>query len=107
MNSSRILVATLLLASFASAAPAPPSDDVPEMQPGVFDPGYRLAPLVEVEAYAKANKHLPNAPASEDFDRSDIDLARTNRALLQKLEELTLHVIRQEKRIQALEEKQK
>lgn len=107
MNSSSILASAFLLASLVVAAPAPAPDDTQEPRPGVFDPGYRLAPLVEVEAYAKANKHLPNAPAIEDLDEKEIDAAQTNRALLQKIEELTLHVIQLEKRIQAFEEKQK
>jgi hypothetical protein len=105
MKNSRILASTFLFASLAIAAPAPSPDDAPESRPGVFDPGYRLAPLVEVEAYAKANKHLPNAPTSDDFDDKGLDQAQTNRALLQKIEELTLHVIRLEKRIQTCEEK--
>jgi len=103
MKNPRILASTFLFASLAIAAPSP--DDAAEPRPGVFDPGYRVAPLVEVEAYAKANKHLPNAPTSDDFDDKGLDQAQTNRALLQKIEELTLHVIRLEKRIQTCEEK--
>lgn len=69
----------------------------------VFEPGYRLAPLQEVEAYVEANKHLPEVPAAAELEKAGIDVAQMNLLLLKKIEELTLHAIAQEKRIQALE----
>lgn len=102
----RFLPLFLALTATSYAAPAPPPPETNDRSPAsVFDPTYRLAPLAEVEAYAKSNKHLPNAPSNEDFDEGGLDLAQTNRILLRKIEELTLHVIRQEKRIQAMEER--
>ncbi|MEN9353991.1 MAG: hypothetical protein RL318_1316, partial [Fibrobacterota bacterium] len=72
----------------------------------VFEPEYRLAPLSEVEAYTKENKHLPEIPSATEIEKGGLDLAQMNLLLLKKIEELTLHAIAQEKRIQALEAKQ-
>jgi hypothetical protein len=70
----------------------------------VFDPGYRLAPLSEVEQHIKAEKHLPGMPSAQQVAQNGISLGDMQARLLQKVEELTLHVIAQEKRIQKLEE---
>jgi hypothetical protein len=68
----------------------------------VFDSDYRLAPLSEIEQHIKAEKHLPGIPSSEEVAASGISLGDMQAKLLQKVEELTLHVIAQEKKIQAL-----
>jgi hypothetical protein len=60
----------------------------------VFDPGYRLAPLSEVEAHIKQLGHLPGIPSEAEAKEHGIDLAAMQVKLLQKIEELTLHVIR-------------
>lgn len=69
----------------------------------VFESGYKLAPLSEVEAYTQANKHLPDVPSAKEIEAGGMDLAKMNLTLLRKVEELTLHAIAQEKRIQSLE----
>lgn len=71
----------------------------------VFEPNYKLASLSEVEAYIQANKHLPEVPSAKEIQAEGMDLAETNLALLRKVEELTLHAIAQEKRIQAQEQR--
>ena len=63
----------------------------------VFQPGYRLAPLDEVEALIKEQGHLPDIPSETEARRDGIDVARMQAKLLQKVEELTLHLIRMEK----------
>ncbi len=70
----------------------------------VFDPGYRLTPLSEVERQIKAERHLPGIPSAHDVAQGGVSLGQMQARLLQKIEELTLHVIAQEKRIQKLEE---
>jgi hypothetical protein len=68
----------------------------------VFEKGYKLNSLSEVEAYINANQHLPGvAPASETS--KGVELAKFNTLLLQKIEELTLYMIEQNKRIDKLE----
>lgn len=69
----------------------------------VFEPGYKLPGLEETERFVKANRHLPGIPDAETVKKDGMDLADMNLKLLQKVEELTLHAIEQEKRINALE----
>ncbi len=71
----------------------------------VFDKDYKLRPLSEVESYIKANNHLPEIPSTSDVRTNGIDLAETQALLLQKVEELTLYVIEQNKKIAKLEGK--
>ncbi|ACU62080.1 hypothetical protein [Chitinophaga pinensis] len=64
----------------------------------VFEPEYQLPSLAEVETYIKANKHLPDVPSAKEVTKEGVDLGEMNKILLQKIEELTLHLIEQEKR---------
>jgi hypothetical protein len=68
----------------------------------VFDKDYKLLPLLEVESYYKNNKHLPNMPTEKDIENNGNDLAKTDALLLQKIEELTLYIVQQQKEIEAL-----
>lgn len=69
----------------------------------VFEPGYKTMPLKEIEAFAKANGHLPEVPSAAEVQKDGIDLAKMNAILLKKIEELTLHAVEQEKRMEALQ----
>jgi hypothetical protein len=69
----------------------------------VFAPDYRLRPLKEVEFYIKENKHLPEVPSASEVASNGIDIATMDATLLKKIEELTLYIIEQEKRIEVLE----
>ncbi|SFM78580.1 hypothetical protein SAMN05428949_0783 [Chitinophaga sp. YR627] len=71
----------------------------------VFEPEYKLPSLAELETYIKANKHLPNVPSAKDVVKEGIDVGEMNKILLQKIEELTLHLIEESKRNRDLEEK--
>ena len=71
----------------------------------VFDKDYKLRSLSEVENYIKVNKHLPEIPSTAEVTKDGIDLAQTQALLLQKVEELTLYVIEQDKKIKKLESK--
>jgi len=59
----------------------------------VFEKEYRLMPLNEIKAYVEANKHLPEIPSAKEMDENGIQLGEMNLKLLQKIEELTLHLI--------------
>lgn len=65
----------------------------------VFARTYRLQPLVEVERFVKREGHLPGIPSAETVAKEGVDLVQMNALLLQKIEELTLHVIQLEKQI--------
>nr|WP_315202953.1 hypothetical protein [uncultured Flavobacterium sp.] len=71
----------------------------------VFAIDYKLKPLTEVEAYIKENKHLPEIPSAQEIDKNGLLLAEMNMALLKKMEEMTLYIIEQNKRIEKLEKK--
>lgn len=69
----------------------------------VFDKGYQLPSLIELEAHIKEHKHLPNIPSEAQVKEKGINIGEMQVKLLQKIEELTLYVIQQEKRIQEQE----
>lgn len=69
----------------------------------VFDENYALPHLNDVEAFIKTNGHLPGVPNADQVKKEGINLAETHALLLQKIEELTLYILQQEKRIQELE----
>lgn len=73
----------------------------------VFDKSYKLRTLGELAQYIQLNKHLPDVPSTADVNKEGIDLAQTQAILLQKIEELTLYVIQQNKRIEILNKKVK
>lgn len=72
----------------------------------VFDQQYSLMPLSEVENYIHKNGHLPNVPSAQKVEETGIELGEMNRILLEKIEELTLHLIEQQNRIEELEKTQ-
>jgi hypothetical protein len=68
----------------------------------VFEPGYRLRPVEQVEDYVRTHKHLPDVPSAAQIKEKGLDVAQMNMALLKKVEELTLYVIQQQKQISEL-----
>lgn len=75
----------------------------------VFNPDYDLKPLSEVEAFVKENKHLPEIPSEKQMQENGLSMNEFQIKLLQKIEELTLYTISQEKRLneqQSIIEKQ-
>jgi hypothetical protein len=71
----------------------------------VFDDTYKLKSLNELETYIKNNKHLPNVPTTCEIIENGNNTGETDRILLEKIEELTLYIIEQNKKIEALEKK--
>lgn len=70
----------------------------------VFEPTYERMSLTDLEAYVTTNKHLPNIPSAEEVVADGIDLGEMSSKLLEKIEELTLYIIEQDKRINSLQE---
>lgn len=68
----------------------------------VFADEYRLMPLEEVASYIKKNKHLPNMPSEAEVVAKGMNVAQINTILVEKVEELTLHTIKQEEKINML-----
>lgn len=59
----------------------------------VFLPGYRLMPLAEVECFIQENGHLPGVPSAAQMVEQGLDVVKTDAMLMEKIEELTLHSI--------------
>jgi hypothetical protein len=67
----------------------------------VFNSNYKLRPLHELEAYIKANRHLPDLPTTKEVEKNGVDLGDNQTLLLKKVEELTLYAIEQNKKQEA------
>lgn len=67
----------------------------------VFADNYKLRSLTEVEKFVKTNKHLPEVPSAAEVERDGVDMATMDATLLKKVEELTLYMIDQNKKIEA------
>jgi hypothetical protein len=67
----------------------------------VFNTGYRLRSLREVEQYINENHHLPEVPTTEEVEKSGLDVGDNQATLLKKIEELTLYVIEQNKKLES------
>lgn len=65
-------------------------------------PEYKLISLEELETFIKENNHLPNVPSAGTMRTEGISLKEMNLILLQKIEELTLYTLQQQKEIDAL-----
>ena len=60
---------------------------------------YTMPTLEEVESFTKRNHHLPEVPSAKEIKENGFNLKQMTALLLQKVEELTLYTIEQEKRI--------
>ncbi len=73
----------------------------------VFEASYDLPSLQDIEAFIEQNQHLPGiAPASQMIEEG-VKVGELQMQLLQKIEELTLYTIEQEKKIEFLLETNK
>lgn len=71
----------------------------------VFEPAYNLPKLEFVEQFIRENRHLPEIPSAAVMQEEGMSVGELNTKLLQKVEELTLYLIEQNKRIEYLESK--
>ncbi|UOY05906.1 hypothetical protein L0P88_18440 [Muricauda sp. SCSIO 64092] len=65
----------------------------------VFEKDYNLPTLTEVEHHIKEKGHLKDIPNATEVEENGIFLGEMDSKLLQKIEELTLYTIQQEKKI--------
>ena len=68
----------------------------------VFEDNYDLKSLSEVESYVNEHKHLPGMPSAAEMDANGVSVSKMSNLLLEKVEELTLHMIKLEKENAAL-----
>ncbi len=71
----------------------------------VFESDYKLRSLNEVESFIKKNKHLPEISPAKEMQANGVSVGELNTQLLQKVEELTLYMIEQNKKTEKLIEK--
>lgn len=81
--------------------------DIEQWADYVFDEGYELMPLSEVEAFVGQNHHLPGVRSAIDLGRQVYTLKEMNKDFISKIEELTLHVINQEESIEKVKKRMK
>lgn len=67
----------------------------------VFEPDYKLMPLDKLQQFISKNKHLPNVPSKKDVadNNNIVNMSDLQYKLLEKVEELTLYTLAQEKTI--------
>lgn len=70
----------------------------------VFSPDYSLRPLKEVQHFITKNNHLPDVPSEKEIVEKGYNIHEMNKVFMQKIEELTLYVIQQQKEIDYLKE---
>ncbi|MFQ6603193.1 hypothetical protein [Flavobacterium sp. C3NV] len=68
----------------------------------VFKKEYNLPTLEQVEKHIAEKGHLQNIPSEEEVLQNGINLGEMNAKLLQKIEELTLYLLKQDKSIEDL-----
>ena len=69
----------------------------------VFEDDYNLRTIKEVEIHISQSKHLPGVPSEANIQEwREMSMGDRDRLLLEKIEELTLYTIQQDKQIQEL-----
>lgn len=69
----------------------------------VFENDYKLMNLKDLEKFVKKNQHLPEIAPEKEMVENGLNMKEFQMKLLQKIEELTLYTIEQNKKIESLE----
>lgn len=73
----------------------------------VFKPGYTLMPVPELEKYLRTWHHLPGIASAQEMSEKGLNVGETQKLLLQKVEELTLYMLKQQEQIEQLKRQNK
>jgi hypothetical protein len=68
----------------------------------VFLSSYRLRPLSEVSLFINQHHHLPEVPEAASMEKDGVNVSEMNMLLLKKIEELTLYIIDQNEKLEAV-----
>ncbi len=68
----------------------------------VFHPDYKLLSLEKLNQFILDNGHLPNMPTATEVETNGLQVAPATGRLLEKIEELQLYLIEDQKRDEAL-----
>jgi hypothetical protein len=71
----------------------------------VFAEDYPLRPLDEVESHIRENRHLPGVAPATRIAREGLPIGAMQKQMMEKIEELTLYLIEQNKRLQTQDER--
>jgi len=71
----------------------------------VFEEEYKLMPIAELESFIDENDRLPGMPAAGQVNNAGLNVYEMNKILVEKVEELTLYMIQQQKEIETLKSK--
>ena len=67
-----------------------------------LNPSYQFRSLNEIKSFTEQHHHLPDLPSAKEIQENGLKLGEMNNLLLQKIEELTLHLIEQNSKIDQL-----
>ena len=70
----------------------------------VFEEGYELMPLDELNAYVKQKGHLPGVPDAEEVKKEGLSVGEITNIQMQKIEELVLYVLQLKEQNERLKE---
>lgn len=73
----------------------------------VFSKGYKILPLPELQRYVRDHGHLPGMPSALEVSKDGIQVENISRLMLEKVEELTLHLINLNDRLDALKKEKR
>ena len=71
----------------------------------VFQKDYHLLELEKLEAFIKENKHLPEIAPEKEMLEKGVEVGEFQMKLLQKVEELTLYIINQNRLLKEVMQK--
>ncbi|KAA2243343.1 hypothetical protein F0L74_12625 [Chitinophaga agrisoli] len=71
----------------------------------VFEKDRPAMSLPQLEAFILQHHHLPEIPSAKEVEKDGLDLVKNQAMLLKKIEELSLHLIEQDKQIKAQQQK--
>ncbi|MFD2033691.1 hypothetical protein ACFSKL_02755, partial [Belliella marina] len=67
----------------------------------VFEKDYELMPLEAVDSFIGENGHLPGLKPAKVYEKEGVNMMELNQKLLEKVEEVTLYLIQQQKLIES------
>ena len=73
----------------------------------VFEKSYKLKSLSEIEDFIQQNNHLENIPTASEIEKNGVSIGSLVSKQMEKIEELTLYLIQQQKQIEALQKEVK
>lgn len=70
----------------------------------VFAPAYKMMSLEEVKKYIERHSHLPGIPEAKTIEKDGIPVGEMQSLMMEKIEELTLHLIQANEQIKKLQD---